>query len=242
MRTCNPRRNVGNGMEAKSGRGDSCEQSPTNDFLTLSVGKPGGGSPCDGPCWSRAFNVETGATRAHVPPSNIEGADRTRATRLPSLLYPLLRPLVVLFRSFPWTLVQTDAASFLAGCQEAFVGPCSYFAPLPRSAGLSPAALGGAPPLPAAHSPSLPRQRRAHRRPFTGGRVFDVCDACSSCSGGVCVADKRVALEPCTPHLLPVWHGRSYSPGRCAFRTRASGGVTKVLDCLPFGSFWTSFW
>ena len=137
MRTCNPRRNVGNGMEAKSGRGDSCEQSPTNDFLTLSVGKPGGGSPCDGPCWSRAFNVETGATRAHVPPSNIEGADRTRATRLPSLLYPLLRPLVVLFRSFPWTLVQTDAASFLAGCH------CSYFAPLPRSAGLSPAALGG---------------------------------------------------------------------------------------------------
>ena len=107
-------------MEAKSGRGDSCEHSPTNDFLTLSVGKPGGGSPCDGPCWSRAFNVETGATRAHVPPSNIEGADRTRATRLPSLLYPLLRPLVVLFRSFPWTLVQTDAASFLAGCQEAF--------------------------------------------------------------------------------------------------------------------------
>ena len=137
MRTCNPRRNVGNGMEAKSGRGDSCEHSPTNDFLTLSVGKPGGGSPCDGPCWSRAFNVETGATRAHVPPSNIEGADRTRATRLPSLLFPLLRPLLFLFRSLPWALRKTDAASFLARCQEAFVGPCSYFAPLPRCAPLS---------------------------------------------------------------------------------------------------------
>ena len=62
------------------------------------------------------------------------------------------------------------------------------------------------------------------------------------CSGDVCVADKRVALEPCTPYLLPVWQRRSYSPGRCAFRTRASGGATKVLDCLPFGSFWTSFW
>ena len=77
----------GAGQGAKSGRGERSQQSPTNDFLTPSVRKPFGGSLCDGPCWSRAFNVETGATRGHVPPSNIEGADRTRATRLPSLLF-----------------------------------------------------------------------------------------------------------------------------------------------------------
>ena len=127
----------GGGQGAKSGRGERSQQSPTNDFLTPSVRKPFGGALCDGPCWSRAFNVETGTTRGHVPPSNIEGADRTRATRLPSLLFPLLRPLLFLFRSLPWALRKTDAASFLARCQEAFVGPCSYFAPLPRCAPLS---------------------------------------------------------------------------------------------------------
>ena len=77
----------GGGQGAKSGRGERSQQSPTNDFLTPSVRKPFGGALCDGPCWSRAFNVETGATRGRVPPSNIEGADRTRATRLPSLLF-----------------------------------------------------------------------------------------------------------------------------------------------------------
>ena len=77
----------GAGQGAKSGRGERSQQSPTNDFLTPSVRKPFGGALCDGPCWSRAFNVETGATRGRVPPSNIEGADRTRATRLPSLLF-----------------------------------------------------------------------------------------------------------------------------------------------------------
>ena len=107
-------------------------------------------------------------TRDHVAPCNIEGAVRTRATRLPShlpsslsplpcalsplpfslsplpsLLYPLLLPILVPYRSRPWILLETDAASFLAGCQEAFVGPCSYFAPLQRSALLSPADLAG---------------------------------------------------------------------------------------------------
>ena len=143
LRSVSPPR--GGGQGAKSGRGERSQQSPTNDFLAPSVRKPFGGALCDGPCWSRAFNVETGATRGRVPPSNIEGADRTRATRLPSLLFPLLRPLLFLFRSLPWALRKTDAASFLARCQEAFVGPCSYFAPLPRCAPLSP----GFPPAPA---------------------------------------------------------------------------------------------
>ena len=99
------------------------EQSPTHDFLTL--------GPCDGACRTRALNVEPGATRAHVPLRNIEGADRTSATRPPSLLLPpLLLPL------------GTDAASFLARCQEASVGACSYFAPLRRCAPLAPGLVG----------------------------------------------------------------------------------------------------
>ena len=53
---------------------------------------------------------------------------------------------------------------------------------------------------------------------------------------------RRGLLNRNGTHLLPVCHSRSYTPGRCAFRTRAAGGVAKMLDCLPFGPFWTSFW
>ena len=48
--------------------------------------------------------------------------------------------------------------------------------------------------------------------------------------------------QPCMPYLLPGWHGRSQRPRRCALRKRAFRGVAKVLDCLPSGPFWTSFW
>ena len=190
--------------------------------------------------------LRPGQRAVTFPPSNIEGADRTRATRLPSLLFPLLRPLLFLFRSLPWTLLETDAASFLARCQEAFVGACSYFAPLHRCAPLSPG-FRGSPLAPATPAPLSEGARRETESAMTNwdmrGAFGEGAMTTAPGSGGVCVADKRgVALEPCTPYLLPVCHSRSYTPGRCAFRTRAAGGMAKMLDCLPFGSFCTSFW